>query len=135
MRVTGNEAFPSGSGARPGVRTVRLATGAYVVSFVRDGMPSRRSLREELDQLAGAEDLVLNLDGLVLAEATEVAASAREFSRQAPASVVALVCEQPEILAALRGLDLEGVILEPSLDEAFHRVLGHAWLRFPLTDS
>jgi hypothetical protein len=133
MQVADSEALPSG--AEPGVRTVRLATGAYFVSFVRDPFAARRRLAEELDQLAGADDLVLNLDGLCVSEATAVAAAAREFSRQAPSSVVALVCESPEILEALRSLDLDGVLLEPSLDEAFHRVLGHAWLRFPVAEA
>ncbi len=135
MDAAGNEALPSGADAGPGVRTVRLATGAYFVSFVRDRVPGRRRLGEELVQLACAEDLVLNLDGLGLAEAVHVAVAAREFGRGAPASMVALVCERPEILNALRALELDPVRLDASLDDALHHALGHAWLRFPLADA
>jgi hypothetical protein len=114
------------------VRTVRLATGAYFVSFVRDDVSDRRCLAEELEQLAGAEDLVLNLDGLDPQEAIGVSTAAATFSRRTDPGLVTLVCERADVLEALRTADIGAVRVERSLDRAFHRALGHAWLKFLL---
>jgi anti-anti-sigma regulatory factor len=112
------------------VRTLRVATGTHFLSFVTGSDASGPTLEEELERLPPSGDLVINVDGLDSDGARAVAAVLRQSDRayESPGRII-IVCEQASIRRLLRLSDLDRqVLIEHSLDNAFHDVLGRAWL-------
>jgi anti-anti-sigma regulatory factor len=112
------------------VRTVRIATGAHLLSFV-DGNPSRPVLAEALDRVPWNADLLVNVAGLDEHDALSVIAamSASARVRQSRRKAI-VVCGQPSVrsLFELSGLN-HRLLIEESVDDALrHLSEADGWL-------